>query len=91
VNQNPLTGVWLDGAKMDALAASFPDRALSQDASLEQKFERRLADCPTLAYRVALGVLRNKAEAEDVATARNPTLQWQQIHLPDACLRWKFC
>jgi RNA polymerase sigma-70 factor, ECF subfamily len=52
---------------MDALAASFPDSAVSQDASLEQEFERRLADCPTLAYRVALGVLRNTAEAEDVA------------------------
>src|SRR6202047_5069409 len=52
---------------MDAFAASFPDRAVSQDASLEQEFERRLADCPTLAYRVALGVLRNTAEAEDVA------------------------
>ena len=52
---------------MDALAASSPDRAVSQDASLEQEFERRLADCPTLAYRVALGVLRNTAEAEDVA------------------------
>jgi DNA-directed RNA polymerase specialized sigma24 family protein len=67
VNQNPFTGVWLDGAKMDALAASFPDSAVSHDASLEQKFERRLADCPLLAYRVALGVLRNTAEAEDVA------------------------
>jgi RNA polymerase sigma-70 factor (ECF subfamily) len=52
---------------MDALAASFPDSAVSQDASLEREFERRLADCPTLAYRVALGVLRNTAEAEDVA------------------------
>jgi RNA polymerase sigma-70 factor, ECF subfamily len=52
---------------MDPLAASFADSAVSQDASLEQEFERRLADCPTLAYRVALGVLRNTAEAEDVA------------------------
>jgi RNA polymerase sigma-70 factor (ECF subfamily) len=52
---------------MDALAASFPGNAVSQDASLEREFERRLADCPTLAYRVALGVLRNSAEAEDVA------------------------
>jgi RNA polymerase sigma-70 factor, ECF subfamily len=67
VNQNPFTGVWLSGTKMDALAASFPDSAVSQDASLEREFERRLADCPTLAYRVALGVLRNTAEAEDVA------------------------
>src|SRR5271168_4678477 len=52
---------------MDALAASFPGSAVSQDASLEREFERRLADCPTLAYRVALGVLRNPVEAEDVA------------------------
>jgi hypothetical protein len=29
VNQNSLTGVWLDGAKMDVLVASFP---VSQDA-----------------------------------------------------------
>jgi RNA polymerase sigma-70 factor, ECF subfamily len=67
VNQKPFTGVWLSGTKMDALAASFPDSAVSQDASLEREFERCLADCPTLAYRVALGVLRNTAEAEDVA------------------------
>jgi len=52
---------------MDALAASFPGSAVSRDASLEREFEQRLADCPTLAYRVALGVLRNTAEAEDVA------------------------
>ena len=52
---------------MDALAASLPGTAVSRDASLEQEFEQRLADCPTLAYRVALGVLRNSAEAEDVA------------------------
>jgi RNA polymerase sigma-70 factor, ECF subfamily len=67
MNQNSSTGVWLSGTKMDALAASLPGRAVSQDASLEQEFERRLADCPTLAYRVALGVVRNTAEAEDVA------------------------
>jgi len=52
---------------MDALEASFPGRVVSPDASLEQEFERRLADCPTLAYRIALSVLRNAAEAEDVA------------------------
>ena len=40
---------------------------MTLDASLEQEFEQRLADCPTLAFRVALGVLRNAAEAEDVA------------------------
>ncbi len=68
---------------MDALAASLPGTAVnagepsfarvepansrSLEAQLEQEFEQRLADCPTLAYRVALGVLRNTAEAEDVA------------------------
>ena len=52
---------------MDALAASLPGSAVKPDESLEREFEQRLADCPTLAYRVALGVLRNAAEAEDVA------------------------
>lgn len=52
---------------MDALAASFPGSALSGDESLAREFEVRLADCPKLAYRVALGVLHNTAEAEDVA------------------------
>jgi len=52
---------------MDALAASFPESAVSRDESLAREFEQRLADCPKLAYRVALGVLHNMAEAEDVA------------------------
>ena len=32
-----------------------------------REFEERLADCGPLAYRVARGVLRNAADAEDVA------------------------
>src|SRR5271170_2508677 len=52
---------------MDALAARLPRSAVSQDVSLQREFEQRLADCPTLAYRVALGVLHNAAEADDVA------------------------
>jgi len=52
---------------MDALAASLSKSAVSHDESLEREFEQRLADCPKLAYRVALGVLHNAAEAEDVA------------------------
>jgi RNA polymerase sigma-70 factor (ECF subfamily) len=67
VNQKLLTGVWLNGTEMDALAASLAGSAVSPDASLEREFEQRLADCPTLAYRVALGVLRNPTDAEDVA------------------------
>ncbi len=67
MNQKLLTGVWLNGTEMDALAASLAESAVSPDASLEREFEQRLADCPTLAYRVALGVLRNPTDAEDVA------------------------
>ena len=67
MNQKLLTGVWLNGTEMDALAASLAGSAVSPDASLEREFEQRLADCPTLAYRVALGVLRNPTDAEDVA------------------------
>jgi len=52
---------------MDALAASLPGTAVSYEAALEREFSERLADCPRLAYRVALGVLRNGADAEDVA------------------------
>ena len=67
MNQNPTTGVWLNEAVMDALAASFPGNVVSHDESLRREFEQRLEDCPKLAYRVALGVLHNTAEAEDVA------------------------
>lgn len=67
MNRNLASGVWLNGAEMDVSAASLPESAVIQDASLEREFEQRLAECPTLAYRVALGVLRNPAEAEDVA------------------------
>jgi RNA polymerase sigma-70 factor (ECF subfamily) len=52
---------------MDTLVASLAGSGVSVDDSLEREFEQRLADCPTLAYRVALGVLHNTAEAEDVA------------------------
>jgi RNA polymerase sigma-70 factor, ECF subfamily len=52
---------------MDALAASLAGSTVSRDESFERDFELRLADCPKLAYRVALGVLHNTAEAEDVA------------------------
>jgi RNA polymerase sigma-70 factor, ECF subfamily len=36
-------------------------------AAIRREFEDRLAGCATLAYRVAYGVLRNSADAEDVA------------------------
>jgi RNA polymerase sigma-70 factor (ECF subfamily) len=37
------------------------------DAAAHREFEDRLAECGPLAYRVARGVLRNTADAEDVA------------------------
>ena len=40
---------------------------MSLDPSLEQEFERRIADSCTLAFRVALSVLRRREDAEDVA------------------------
>jgi RNA polymerase sigma-70 factor, ECF subfamily len=67
VNRSRMAGVLQIGAKMAALATSLPGSAVNLDASLEREFEQRLADCPTLAYRVALSVLRNVADAEDVA------------------------
>jgi RNA polymerase sigma-70 factor, ECF subfamily len=36
-------------------------------AATRREFEERLAECGPLAYRVAYGVLRNAADAEDVA------------------------
>jgi len=39
----------------------------AHQAALHREFEERLAECGPLAYRVARGVLRNSAEAEDVA------------------------
>lgn len=52
---------------MDAVAHVLPESLVSLDAALEREFEERLADSSRLAFRVALGVLRNRADAEDVA------------------------
>ncbi len=37
------------------------------EADLEREFEARFAESPTLAFRLAYSVLRNREEAEDVA------------------------
>jgi RNA polymerase sigma-70 factor, ECF subfamily len=39
---------------------------LSMEEDLKQEFELRIAECSTLAFRVAYGVLRNREDAEDV-------------------------
>jgi RNA polymerase sigma-70 factor, ECF subfamily len=61
-----MSGVWHIGKAMDAFEASRTE-SVTEDVSLEREFHERLAECSTLAFRVALGVLRNPAEAEDVA------------------------
>jgi len=66
VIQKPMSGVWHIGKAMDAFAASRTE-SVTDDASLEREFHERLGECATLAFRVALGVLRDRAEAEDVA------------------------
>ena len=46
------------------------EKEFAQEAAravLRREFEERLAECGSLAYRVARGVLRNSADAEDVA------------------------
>jgi RNA polymerase sigma-70 factor (ECF subfamily) len=50
----------------DAVLQS-PERAVSLDPALEREFEERVADSSTLAFRVALSVLRHRQDAEDVA------------------------
>jgi RNA polymerase sigma-70 factor (ECF subfamily) len=60
-------GVLQSRTAMDALADNLLGSLVTLEASLDREFEQRLADCPTLAFRVAMGVLRNHAEAEDVA------------------------
>src|ERR1700685_2442389 len=67
MNRKPGRGVWLIETRMDALATGFSSDAVSRESALNREFEPRIADSPKLAYRVALAVLRNTAEAEDVA------------------------
>jgi RNA polymerase sigma-70 factor (ECF subfamily) len=59
---------------MQELVLIQPMRAAEEQWNLEaahaakrREFEERLAECGPLAYRVARGVLRNDADAEDVA------------------------
>lgn len=66
VIQNRMSGVWHIGKAMDAFAASRTE-SVTEDVSLEREFHERLTECSTLAFRVALGVLHDRAEAEDVA------------------------
>lgn len=62
-----MSSVLHSGKVMDALAASYTEIAVSGGEALEQEFQERLAESSTLAFRIAMGVLRDRAEAEDVA------------------------
>ena len=59
---------------MQELVLIQPSGTLGKESAREaaqaeaiREFEARLAECGTLAYRVARGVLRNSADAEDIA------------------------
>jgi RNA polymerase sigma-70 factor (ECF subfamily) len=52
---------------MDGSARSLVGPIVGVDADLEREFEFRLAESSTLTFRVAYAVLRNRADAEEVA------------------------
>jgi RNA polymerase sigma-70 factor (ECF subfamily) len=52
---------------MRALADQLAGRFLDVDLDLEREFEALLVESSRLVFRVAYGVLRNRADAEDVA------------------------
>ncbi len=66
MNQKSADGVLPNGRAMDVLAGECAEAVVTPDASLDREFEQRLADSSTLAFRVALGVLHNREDAEDV-------------------------
>jgi RNA polymerase sigma-70 factor, ECF subfamily len=48
-------------------AEYLPVPLVGVDHELQREFEARIADCSTLAFRVAFSVLRHRQDAEDVA------------------------
>jgi len=70
VNRTIPSGVLSVRTRMEAMADALPGTAVTrppESLALEAEFEARLADSSALAFRVALSVLRNRADAEDVA------------------------
>jgi len=45
----------------------WPNNLVGADVTLDREFEERLRDSSSLAFNVAYGVLRNRADAEEVA------------------------
>ncbi len=52
---------------MNEWVGRWPDAVASADMTLDQEFESRLRDSSRLAFSIAYGVLRNRADAEEVA------------------------
>jgi|SRR5438034_5494372 len=52
---------------MHEFAERLAGSVLSVGEDLDREFDARLADCSTLAFRVAYGVLRHHQDAEDIA------------------------
>jgi RNA polymerase sigma-70 factor (ECF subfamily) len=52
---------------MNEWVGGWPDSLVSGDATLDREFEERLRDSSGLAFNIAYGVLRNRADAEEVA------------------------
>jgi RNA polymerase sigma-70 factor (ECF subfamily) len=52
---------------MNEWVGRWPDSLVSAEASPDREFEERLRDSSRLAFSIAYGVLRNRADAEEVA------------------------
>jgi hypothetical protein len=52
---------------MNEWVGRWPDSLVSTDTTLDREFEERLRDSSGLAFNIAYGVLRHRADAEEVA------------------------
>jgi len=52
---------------MNAWVGQWPSGVVSAEAGLDDEFETRLRDSARLAFSIAYGVLRNRADADEVA------------------------
>jgi RNA polymerase sigma-70 factor (ECF subfamily) len=52
---------------MNEWVGRWPDSLAAADVTLDREFEERLRDSSGLAFNIAYGVLRNRADAEEVA------------------------
>jgi RNA polymerase sigma factor (sigma-70 family) len=52
---------------MNEWVGRWPDGLVSAESALDREFEDRLRDSSGLAFSIAYGVLRNRADAEEVA------------------------